>query len=120
MDLWRSPAGLAQLSPLAYMGKRAIVHRMWARQHRMHARPHAAICASFLLASCAQASAPIKPGPLLEARVFSCEGFAKHADGAWWAGPNTLPFNVGNDTPVLIQNAGPINRHFAVFATGEN
>ena len=81
---------------------------------------YAAIFISFLLPSCAHAPTPRTSLPLLHARVFSCEGFTKHADGAWWAGPNTLPFNVGNDTPVLIQNAGPINRHFAVFATGEN
>jgi|SRR3954471_14750038 hypothetical protein len=73
-----------------------------------------------LLASCAQPMHEKGPPPMAEARVFPCEGFTKHADGSWWAGPNTLPFNVGSYTNVVIRNAGPINGHFAVFATGEN
>jgi len=79
-----------------------------------------ALCLSGALGSCAHPPPEKKPPPIVQAHSFSCEGFAKHADGSWWAGPNTLPFDLGTHTGVVIRNAGPINRHFAVFSTGEN
>lgn len=77
------------------------------------------LVAAVLLSCCAHSAPEKKPQPLAQ-RVFSCQGFTKHADGSWWAGPNTLPFNLGSNADVIIRNAGPITRHFAVFETGEN
>jgi len=73
-----------------------------------------------VLASCAYSAPPKPPSRLTQTRPFSCDGFTKHSDGSWWAGPNTLPFDLGSHSGVLIRNAGPINRRFAVFSTGEN
>lgn len=80
------------------------------------------VSAAVLLTGCAHSAPDRKPPeqPLPPKRAFSCQGFTKHPDGSWWAGPNTLPFNVGSNADVTIRNAGPITRHFAVFQTGEN
>ena len=85
-------------------------------------RFHLILATAVLLAGCAHSNTPKKPPPqpIAPQRAFSCQGFTKHADGSWWAGPNTLPFNVGSNADVVIRNAGPITRHFAVFQTGEN
>lgn len=83
-------------------------------------RISAMLGAAVLLTCCAHPAHHEKPQPIAPQRVFSCQGFTKHADGSWWAGPNTLPFNVGSNADVVIRNAGPITRHFAVFETGEN
>lgn len=76
--------------------------------------------AAVLLTCCAHPAPANKPQPLAPQRAFSCDGFAKHPDGSWWAGPNTQPFNVGSNADVVIRNAGPITRHFAMFESGEN
>jgi len=80
------------------------------------------MAAAILLTGCAHSAAVRKPPPesLPPKHAFSCQGFTKHADGSWWAGPNTLPFNLGTNVDITIRNAGPITKTFAVFATGEN
>lgn len=79
-----------------------------------------ALGAAALLTSCAHSVPDNRPAALSPLHAFSCQGFTKHADGSWWAGPNTLAFNLGSSTDIMIRNAGPITNRFAVFATGDN
>ena len=44
------------------------------------------------------------------AAAFPCQGFTKRADGSWWAGPSTVPFDFGTSKHMTLRDSGPITK----------